>query len=239
MYLAAALIPVQIVVGDLHGLKTLAHQPAKLAAMEGLWTTQRGQPAVLFALPDESLRANRFEVSIPKLASLYLTHAPEGEVKGLDAFADAHPPVAPVFFAFRVMVGVGVLMLLVSWPAAWQLLRRGSVSPSLARALVAMTFSGWLALVAGWYVTEIGRQPWLVHSVLATAQAASKVAAPMIALTLAMYLTLYLALTRGVRLGRFLPGAQGRPGRCRRQRAVAPCLRARLRPAGCRWSSCC
>lgn len=195
VYLAAVLIPVQIVVGDLHGLNTLKHQPAKLAAMEGLWTTQRGQPAVLFALPDETQRANRFEVSIPKLASFYLAHDWDAEIKGLDAFVDAHPPVAPVFFAFRVMVGVGVLMLLVSWTAAWQLARRGGPTRSLARVLVLMTFSGWVALVAGWYVTEIGRQPWLVHGVLTTAQAASAVAAPMIALTLAIYLALYLALT--------------------------------------------
>ncbi|GIL03577.1 MAG: cytochrome ubiquinol oxidase subunit I [Betaproteobacteria bacterium] len=194
VYLAALLIPVQIFVGDLHGLNTLAHQPAKLAAMEGFWTTQRGQPAVLFGIPDEDARRNHFEIAIPKLASLYLTHDWDGEVKGLDAFAGEHPPVAPVFFAFRVMVGVGLLMLVVSWIASWQLARRGEPARWMARVLVPMSFSGWIAVVAGWYVTEIGRQPWLVQGVLTTAQAASSVAAPMIAFTLAMYLTLYAAL---------------------------------------------
>lgn len=193
-YLAALLIPVQIFVGDLHGLNTLEHQPAKLAAMEGFWTTQRGQPAVLFGIPDEDARRNHFEIAIPKLASLYLTHDWDGEVKGLDAFAGEHPPVAPVFFAFRIMVGVGLLMLAVSWIASWQLARRGEPARWMARVLVPMSFSGWVAVVAGWYVTEIGRQPWLVQGVLTTAQAASSVAAPMIAFTLAMYLTLYAAL---------------------------------------------
>jgi cytochrome d ubiquinol oxidase subunit I len=115
-------------------------------------------------------------------------------VKGLDAFAGEHPPVAPVFFAFRIMVGVGLLMLAVSWIASWQLARRGEPARWMARVLVPMSFSGWVAVVAGWYVTEIGRQPWLVQGVLTTAQAASSVAAPMIAFTLAMYLTLYAAL---------------------------------------------
>jgi cytochrome d ubiquinol oxidase subunit I len=193
--LAAVLIPLQILAGDLHGLNTLKHQPAKVAAMEGFWQTQRGAPAILFAWPDEQARTNRFEIGIPKLASLYLTHEWDGEVQGLDDFVGEHPPVAPVFFAFRIMVGVGLLMLAVSWWAAWQLWRAGAVAPWMQRVLVGMTFSGWVAVVAGWYVTEIGRQPYLVQGVLRTAEAASGVAAPMIALTLAIYLTLYLALT--------------------------------------------
>ena len=190
---AALLIPLQIVVGDMHGLNTLKHQPAKLAAMEGIWDTQKGAPAVLFALPDQASQTNKFEVAIPKLASFYLTHDWDGEIQGIKAFGDKHPPVAPVFWAFRVMVGVGLLMLGVSWLAVWQVRKRG-LQPWLARVLVAMTFSGWVALLAGWYVTEIGRQPWLVYGVLTTAQAASTVPAGNIALTLAMYLTLYAVL---------------------------------------------
>lgn len=190
---AALLIPLQIVVGDLHGLNTLKHQPAKLAAMEGIWETQRGAPAVLFALPDQASQTNKFELSIPKLASFYLTHDWNGEIKGIKEFGDKHPPVAPVFWAFRVMVGVGLLMLAVSWLAVWQVRKHG-LQLWLARVLVGMTFSGWVALLAGWYVTEIGRQPWLVYGVLTTAQAASEVPASNIALTLAMYLTLYAAL---------------------------------------------
>ena len=194
VYTAAVLIPMQIFVGDLHGLNTLKHQPAKIAAMEGIWDTQRGAPAVLFAIPDKATQSNKFEIAIPKLASLYLTHDIDGEVKGIKEFGDKHPPVGPVFWAFRVMVGTGLLMLAVSWFSAWQLRKREVLPQWLMRVLVAMTFSGWLALVAGWYVTEIGRQPWLVQGVLTTAQAASTVPAANIALTLAMYLTLYAAL---------------------------------------------
>lgn len=194
VYLAAMLIPVQMFVGDLHGLNTLEHQPAKLAAMEGIWRTQNGVPAVLFAVPNEAEKKNDYEIAIPKLASLYLVHDLDGEVKGLDQFGDDHPPVKPVFYAFRVMVGVGLLMLLTSWLAAWQLKRKGEPSPWLARTLVGMTFAGWIAVLAGWYVTEIGRQPWLVTGVLRTVDAASDTAAPLIGLSLSMYLAVYLAL---------------------------------------------
>jgi cytochrome d ubiquinol oxidase subunit I len=190
---AAFLIPVQIFVGDLHGLNTLKHQPAKLAAMEGIWETQAGVPAVLFAIPDQATQSNKYEIAIPKLASFYLTHDWNGEVKGIKDFAE-HPPVGPVFWAFRIMVGVGLLMLAVSWFASYELKFKNSLSKRTAMVLVAMTFAGWVALVSGWYVTEIGRQPWLVYGVLTTAQAASQVPSGNIALSLALYLTLYAAL---------------------------------------------
>jgi cytochrome d ubiquinol oxidase subunit I len=193
LYVAAALIPIQIIVGDLHGLNTLQHQPAKIAAMEGIWETQKGAPAVLFAWPDKATQTNKYEIAIPKLASLYLTHDIDGEVQGIKAFGDKHPPVAPVFWAFRIMVGVGMLMLAVSWLGSWQV-RKGALSTWLLRVLVSMTFAGWVALIAGWYVTEIGRQPWLVQGVLTAAQAASAVPASNIAFTLVMYLILYAVL---------------------------------------------
>ena len=193
VYMAAFLIPLQIAVGDLHGLNTLQHQPAKVAAMEGIWETQRGAPAVLFAIPDKETQTNKFEIAIPKLASLYLTHEWDGEIKGIKEFGTQHPPVAPVFWAFRIMVGVGLLMLAASWLASWQL-RKNALQPWMAQVLVAMTFAGWVALIAGWYTTEIGRQPWLVQGVLTAAQAASKVPASNIALTLAMYLSTYAML---------------------------------------------
>jgi cytochrome d ubiquinol oxidase subunit I len=193
VYVAAFLIPLQIVVGDQHGLNTLQYQPAKVAAMEAIWETQKGAPAVLFAIPDKETQTNKFEIAIPKLASLYLTHAWDGEIKGIKDFGEQHPPVAPVFWAFRIMVGVGMLMLAVSWLASWQL-RKGELQQWMARALVGMTFAGWVALIAGWYTTEIGRQPWLVQGVLTAAQAASKVPASNIALTLAMYLSTYAML---------------------------------------------
>ncbi len=197
--LAAMLIPLQMVAGDLHGLNTLEHQPQKVAAMEANWQTRESVPLVLFAIPDEAARENRFEIAIPHGASLILTHSLTGEVPGLDDFVAEdgtvlHPPVAPVFFAFRVMVGVGLLMLAVSWVAVWRLRRRGELEPWLARVLVAMTFSGWVATLAGWYTTEIGRQPWLVDGVLLTADAVGPVAAPMVAGTLVVYLAVYALL---------------------------------------------
>ena len=191
---ATVLIPVQIMVGDLHGLNTLHHQPAKLAAMEGIWETHQGVPAVLFAIPDQATQSNRYELAIPKLASLYLTHDWNGEVQGIKSFGDMHPPVGPVFWAFRIMVGMGLLMLAVSWFASYELKVKKALSRRTAMVLVGMTFAGWVALISGWYVTEIGRQPWLVYGVLTTAQAASSVPAQNIAMSLAMYLTLYAAL---------------------------------------------
>jgi cytochrome bd ubiquinol oxidase subunit I len=196
--LGALLIPVQIFVGDLHGLNTLQHQPQKVAAMEGLWETQRGAPLLLFAVPDDTARTNHWEIGIPKLAALVLKHDPEGELQGLNDFAGQHPPVKPVFYAFRVMVGTGLLMLAVSWFALWLYRRRGWVAGALPRPLLwgltAMTFSGWLATLAGWYVTEIGRQPFIVFGLLRVDEVASNVPGPMIAATLAMYVTVYLAL---------------------------------------------
>jgi cytochrome bd ubiquinol oxidase subunit I len=196
--LAVLLIPLQIFVGDEHGLNTLKHQPQKIAAMEGVWDTERGAPLLLFAIPDETTRSNRAEIAIPNLASLILTHDAQGEIRGLNEFRGAHPPVLPLFFAFRIMVGVGVLMLATSW-VGWWLYRRAGWRPerlprTLLWVLAGMTFSGWVATVAGWYVTEIGRQPFIVYGLLRTADVASTVPAPMIALTLALYVTVYLAL---------------------------------------------
>ncbi|MDT9001382.1 cytochrome ubiquinol oxidase subunit I [Paucibacter sp. APW11] len=198
---AAVLVPVQIAVGDQHGLNTLAHQPQKVAAMEGVWQSERGAPLLLFAWPNERERRNDFELAVPKLASLILTHDPEGEIRGLDEFRGAHPPVAPVFFAFRVMVGTGLLMLAFSWGGLLYLrrLRRQGQGPAalprwLLQGLAWMSFSGWLATLAGWYVTEIGRQPFLVYGLLRTADLASSTPAPTIALSLAGYLALYLGL---------------------------------------------
>jgi len=196
--LAALLIPLQIFVGDLHGLNTLEHQPQKIAAMEAIWQTERGAPLLLFALPDERTRSNRFEIGVPKGASLILLHDRKGEIKGLDEFKGAHPPVAPLFFGFRIMVGTGMLMLLFSWLGLFLYRRRGWVAEALPRpllgALALMSFSGWVATLAGWYVTEIGRQPFIVFGLIRTADVAGPVPPHMIAATLALYCTVYLAL---------------------------------------------
>ncbi len=193
IYAAAIFIPLQIAVGDMHGLNTLEHQPQKIAAMEGVWETERRAPLLLFAIPDEAARENKFEVGIPGLTSLILTHDINGEIAGLNSF-ETHPPVAPLFFGFRIMVSVGLLMLLVSWFCSWRLLRYRELPPLALRALVAMTFSGWVATLAGWYVTEIGRQPWLVQGVLTTKAAVSATTAPNVATSLTIYLTLYATL---------------------------------------------
>ncbi|MEO9386353.1 cytochrome ubiquinol oxidase subunit I [Chromobacterium phragmitis] len=193
VFLAALLIPLQIFVGDMHGLNTLKHQPAKLAAIEGIWHTEKDVPLLLFALPNAETRSNDYAIGVPQLGSLILTHTWGGEIKGLNEF-EQHPPVAKVFWSFRVMVGMGMLMLLASWLGAWQLKRRGDVSHGLARLLVWMTFSGWIATLAGWFVTEIGRQPWLVTGILTTAQAAGAATAPMLFTSLGTYLALYALL---------------------------------------------
>lgn len=194
VFLAAMLIPVQIYVGDLHGLNTLEHQPQKVAAMEANWETRGNVPLVLFALPNEEERRNDFAIEVPNVASLILTHHADGEVPGLNDYEGEHPPVAPVFWAFRIMVGMGVLMLLVSWFAAGRMLLKKEIGKKTSAALLAMTFSGWVATVAGWYVTEIGRQPYLVQGVLRTEDAVSAVPAPMVGLTLGAYLIVYALL---------------------------------------------
>ena len=194
VFAAAILIPVQIFVGDMHGLNTLKHQPAKIAAMEAIWETGTRVPLVLFAVPDQIQKKNLFAVEVPSIASLILTHDVEGELKGLNEFDGEHPPVAPLFYGFRLMVGMGLLMLIVSWTSSVLLWRRKSLPPLMLRALVAMTFSGWIATLSGWYVTEIGRQPYLVTGVLKTADAVTNVATSNVAISLSIYLTLYVVL---------------------------------------------
>jgi cytochrome d ubiquinol oxidase subunit I len=192
--IAAVLVPLQIVVGDLHGVNTLEHQPAKVAAIEALWESQRGAPLVLFALIDEETGTNRYAVEVPKLASVILTHDPDGEVLGIDEFGDDHPPVAPVFIAFRVMVGVGVLMLLLAWTGALRLRRSSSPPTWLLWCFAGMTFSGWIAVLAGWIVTEIGRQPWLVTGILRTEEAAGEASGAELGASLTGYVLIYTLL---------------------------------------------
>jgi cytochrome d ubiquinol oxidase subunit I len=190
--LAALLVPAQIVVGDLHGLNTLEHQPAKIAAVEALWETQQGAPLTLFAVIDESERRNHYAVEIPKALSIILKHDPDGVVRGLEEFGDDHPPVAPVFWSFRIMVAVGVLMLALSWIGLFVL--RKATPRWLLWAFAAFTFSGWIATLAGWMVTEIGRQPWLVTGILRTADAVGEASGAALGASLTAYALTYAAL---------------------------------------------
>lgn len=194
VFAGAILIPVQIFVGDQHGLNTLEHQPQKVAAMEANWETRANVPLVLFAIPDEQARENRFELTIPNGASLILRHSADGVVPGLNDYPGNHPPVFPVFWGFRIMVGVGVMMLAVSWTAGFFLWRRRTLPKPLALLMVPTALSGWVAVLAGWYTTEIGRQPWLVTGILKTADAVGPVAGGQVAFTLAVYLVLYAVL---------------------------------------------
>jgi len=199
---AAVAVPLQILAGDLHGLNTLEHQPAKIAAIEGLWHTERGAALTLVGWPNEAERRTDYAITVPGLASLVLAHDWNAELKGLNEFPGTHPPVAPVFWSFRVMVGVGVLMLLVAWWTALTLWRRRHVDTGPAtplsrlqlRVLAGMTFSGWVATLAGWWVTEIGRQPYLVYGVLRTADLVAPHPAGMVLATLIGYLLLYAFL---------------------------------------------
>lgn len=184
--------PAQVIVGDLHGLNTLEHQPAKIAAIEAIWETGDSVPLVLFALPDEESRSNRFALEIPYGASLILHHDPHATLQGLNKFEGEHPPVAIVFWSFRIMVATGILMVAFAWWAGWQLLvRRRPPSAALLTMASWMTFSGWVAVLAGWYVTEIGRQPWLVQGVLKTSDMVADHEAGMVLSTFVAYLALY------------------------------------------------
>jgi cytochrome d ubiquinol oxidase subunit I len=191
-HVAAVLVPIQILVGDLHGLNTLEHQPAKVAAMEALWQTERGAPLTLLGIPDEDAERNHYALTIPRGLSVILTHSLDGEVKGLAEFGADIPPVAPVFWSFRVMVGVGVLMLILAWGGSYML--RTAAPRWLLWAFAGFTFSGWVAVLAGWLVTEIGRQPWLVTGILYTYDAAGDASAGQVGMSLVAYVFTYAVL---------------------------------------------
>ncbi|MDX1588107.1 MAG: cytochrome ubiquinol oxidase subunit I [Oleiphilaceae bacterium] len=164
LWLLLVLAPAQAVVGDFHGLNTLEHQPVKVAAMEGNWQRSQGVPLLLFAWPDQASQSNHLEVGIPRLASFILTHDWNGEVPGISETAlEEQPPVAIVFWAFRVMVGMGLLMI--AFAVTGLVLRRGGrywQTPWFLRGLTVMGIAPFIAVLAGWFVTEVGRSPWLV-----------------------------------------------------------------------------
>lgn len=193
----AIAVPAQVLVGDLHGLNTLQHQPIKVAAMEAHWRAGEpgaGVPLVLFAVPDAAGERNRVEIAIPRLGSLILTHSLDGEITPLTAVPpEDRPPVLPVFYAFRVMVGIGLLMLAVVLASAWAWWRgRLEQSVWMLRGWQLLSGSGFVALLAGWWVTEIGRQPWVIHGLLRTRDAVSPgLQASTVATSLTAYATVY------------------------------------------------
>ncbi len=197
MWMAALVAPIQIFAGDLHGLNTLEYQPAKVAAMEGHYENQSGAPLILFGIPDDEAEETRYQLAIPKLGSLILTHHADGEVKGLKAFPkDQRPPAEIVFWSFRIMVGIGFAMLGIG---LWSLLRRRQYGRLyedrwLHRTALLMTPSGFIAVLAGWITTEVGRQPYTIYGLLTTAQSASPIEAPAVAASLVAFIIVYFAV---------------------------------------------
>ncbi|MCA0976911.1 cytochrome ubiquinol oxidase subunit I [Qipengyuania flava] len=197
MWMAALVAPVQIFAGDMHGLNTLEHQPAKVMAMEGHYESHPdGAPLYLFGIPNDKEQRLDYAVGIPKLSSLILKHELDAPLAGLDTIADEdQPPVFPVFWAFRVMVGIGFLMLGLG---AWSLFARFRKKlydwSWLHRAAVVMGPSGFVAVIAGWITTEVGRQPWTVYGVLRTADSASPLDAPAVATSLIAFVIVYFAV---------------------------------------------
>jgi cytochrome d ubiquinol oxidase subunit I len=196
MWMVLIVAPLQVVAGDFHGLNTFEHQPAKLAAMEGHYETRKGAPLILFGLPDDEAEETRYAVEIPKLGSMILTHEWDGEVRGLKAWPKAdRPPAAIVFWSFRIMMAVGFGMVGIGLWSALMRVRRGLYDARwLQRAAVVMAPSGFLAVLAGWVTTEVGRQPWTVQGLLRTSESASPLDAAAVGSSLVAFILVYFAV---------------------------------------------
>ncbi|MCX2699231.1 cytochrome ubiquinol oxidase subunit I [Ochrobactrum chromiisoli] len=198
MWMILAVTPVQIFIGDLHGLNTLEHQPAKVAAMEGHWRNVPGAgvPLILFGWPDMESEETLYKIEIPRLGGLILTHSLDGQYPGLSEFArEDRPNSTVVFWSFRIMVGLGMLMLLLGVWSVWLRLRSGLyVQKWFLRFAIWMGPSGLIAILAGWYTTEIGRQPWLVYGVMRTADGVSNHSALALSTTLIIFMVMYFAV---------------------------------------------
>lgn len=196
LLVAAVLAPLQIFIGDLHGLNTKEHQPMKVAAMEGHWETGGNVPLLLFAIPDQEAEKNHFEVAVPNLASLILTHKADGEILGLNEVpADERPNVLAVFWSFRVMVGLGMLMFGLAWLGLILMLRKKLDQRRwYLHALRLATPAGFVAVLAGWITTEMGRQPWVVQGLMKTSEGSSLVPGNDVALSLTLFFVVYMVL---------------------------------------------
>ena len=194
LWLLTILVPAQLVIGDMHGLNTLEYQPSKVAAIEGHWESKKGAPLVLFAIPDQASETNHFEVSVPKLGSLILTHSLDGAVPGLKEWPPQdRPHVATVFWSFRIMVGCGILMLaVVIGSVLLRMRKRLFENPLFLRVCLFAGPIGFVAVVAGWFTTETGRQPWLIFNVMRTVDGVSPgVPASSVLLSLVLYAAAY------------------------------------------------
>lgn len=193
MLMAIFVTPIQIFLGDLHGLNTLKYQPRKVSAMEGIWDTEKGAPLLPFGWPDQKAETTKYAIKIPKLASFILTHDFNGEVKGLKEWSkDERPPVFTVFWSFRVMVGIGLLMVLTGIMALFLYFRKKLFTNKWFQMwCIMMAPSGFIAILAGWFVTEVGRQPYIVYGLMRTSEAASPVIGQHIFISLLAFIIIY------------------------------------------------
>jgi cytochrome d ubiquinol oxidase subunit I len=194
MIMAIFVAPMQLVFGDIHGLNTFKYQPAKLAAMEGHWETQRGASQVLVGWPDQEAATNKYAIEIPYMSSLILTHSLDGEVKGLEEWPrDEWPPVAVVFWTFRIMAGIGTLMIATGLIALILHFKKRLFDTRWFQLwCMALTPTGFIAVLAGWHVTEVGRQPWIVQGLMRTSDATSPVIGTSIAISLTAFVLIYI-----------------------------------------------
>jgi len=193
MIMAVFVAPMQLLFGDLHGLNTFEYQPAKVAAMEGIWDTKRGAPLLLFGWPDQEAETTRYAVEVPKLSSLILTHDLNGEVRGLKEWPrNERPPAALVFWTFRIMVGLGMLMIVTGVTATVLYFKKRLFDTRWFQYwCMALTPAGFIAVLAGWFVTEVGRQPWVVQGILRTDAAVSPVLGSSVAVSLTAFVIVY------------------------------------------------
>lgn len=196
LWVLTLLVPLQIFLGDLHGLNTLKYQPVKIAAIEAHWTTEKRAPLILFAIPDEKTESNKAVLEVPLLGSIILTHHIDGEVPGLKQWAaDQHGPVAIPFFAFRIMVGLGVIMFSIIIISLYLRARKRLMTAWFLTLCQYAGPIGFLAILAGWVTTEVGRQPWTVYGVLRTAQSVTpSLTTSDVLLSLAGYMIVYLII---------------------------------------------
>lgn len=194
MLMAVFVAPIQLFVGDAHGLNTLEYQPAKIAAIEGVWETEKGAGLRLFAIPDQKAETNNYEIIIPKVASLILTHSLDGEIKGLKEWKkEDRPPVMIPFWSFRIMVAIGLAMIFTGIVAVVLFFRKKLFETKwFLYWCMAMTPSGFIALLAGWFVTEVGRQPYVAYGIIRTVEGVSPVISEQIAITLLLFIITYI-----------------------------------------------